>query len=275
MREFKGKTVVITGGATGIGFSFAKQFGRDGARVIIAGRRENRLKETVESLRGEGIAAESFRSDVVSRSEVEALADFAWKTFGSVDVLVNNAVVSQQPLSLLDATEEVFRRVYDVNIFGVLNGIAVFGKRFVEQGTPAAIYNVGSENSLFNGVPLSAAYVSSKHAVLAISEALREEIPDFIKIGLICPGFVRSELADAEIMRAGMDTDRFTDIAMDQIRNGEFYIVSHAYNIVRIDERHDQVSKAFERYAPRYEGDDEFDVRTLIERMSPQASEGH
>jgi short-subunit dehydrogenase len=123
------------------------------------------------------------------------------------------------------------------------------------------------DKALFNGVPNSAAYVATKHAVLALTEALREEVPDFIDIGLICPGFVRSELGDAAAMAMGMDTDRFTALAMEQIRNGEFFIVSHAYNLVRIDERHGEIARAYERYAPRYQGDDEFDVRTLLEKV--------
>jgi short-subunit dehydrogenase len=118
---------------------------------------------------------------------------------------------------------------------------------------------------------MAAAYVSSKHAVLAITEALQEEVPEFIEVGLICPGFVRSELGDEGAMEFAMDTDKYTSIAMEQIKNGEFYIVSHAYNIVRINDRHDRIEKAYQRYAPRYEGDEEFDVRTLLEKLS-QAS---
>jgi len=268
MKDFRDKVVVITGGATGIGFSFAKQFGNEGARVVIGGLRENRLQEAVEKLKALGVEARYCVSDVTKREQVEALADFAWEAFGRVDVILNNAGVTQEMNSVIDMSVEDFLRVYDVNVFGVLNGTAVFGRRFIEQGTPAAIYNVGSENCLFNAVPMSAAYVSSKHAVLAITESLREEVPEFIDVGLICPGFVRSELGDPEAMRMAMDTDRFTGIAMAQIKNGEFFIVSHAYNMVRIDARHDAISKAYARYAPRYDGDDEFDVRTLFARMA-------
>ncbi len=87
---------------------------------------------------------------------------------------------------------------------------------------------------------------------------------------MICPGFVCSELGDPAAMAMGMDTDKFTALAMEQIRNGEFFIVSHAYNRVRIDERHAAVVRAYERYAPRYEGDNEFDVRTLFENLSSE-----
>jgi short-subunit dehydrogenase len=143
----------------------------------------------------------------------------------------------------------------------------VFGRRFIEQGTPAAIYNVGSENSLFHGVPHAAAYVATKHGVLAITETLAEEMPDFVEVGLICPGFVTSELGPPEMMVNAMDTDRYVDIAFEQIKAGEFFIVSHAYNIVRINQRHDAMEKAYAKYAPRYEGDEEYDIRSLISTL--------
>jgi len=268
MHNFKDKVVAITGGATGLGYSFAKQFGSEGAKVIISGRRESRLKEAVKNLADLGVESKFFRCDVTKRQEVEKFADFAWNEFGQVDVLVNNAGMMLPQCPVIDTPEEDVRRIFDVNFFGVLNGIAVFGKRFIKQGTSAAIYNVGSECSLFNGLPMNGDYVSAKHAVLAITEALREEVPEFIEVGLICPGFVKSELGNAEAMKAGMDTDKFTAIAMEQIKNGEFFIVSHAYNMVRINDRHAEISKAYERYAPRYKGDNEFDIRTLFAEIN-------
>jgi len=158
-----------------------------------------------------------------------------------------------------------FDTVYGINIYGTLHGLQVFGQRFMEQGTPAAIYNVGSENSFFPAVPGSSAYVSSKHAIWGITEQLAEDVPDFIDVSLICPGYVKSEMTAGN--PGGMDTDAYTTLAMKQLKAGEFYVVSHAYNIVRIDERYDAVRKAFETYAPRYDGDDEHDVRCMIAKM--------
>jgi NAD(P)-dependent dehydrogenase (short-subunit alcohol dehydrogenase family) len=202
-----------------------------------------------------------FQCDVTERDQVEALADFAWREFGSVDVIVNNAGVGPVMSSVIEATRQDVQRVLDVNLFGVWNGVSIFGRRLIAQGTPAAIYNVGSENCFFNAVPRGAGYVASKHALLAMTEALREEVPDHIEVALICPGLVKSELSDET--SEGMDTDKFAELAMTQILAGEPLIVSHAYNIVRIKARSDQVEAAFAKYAPRYKGDDEFDVRTL------------
>ena len=265
MKSYNQKTVVITGSATGIGKSLAKQFGKDGAKLVISGRRQDKINDAVIELRALGINAVGKTCDVTKRDEVEALADFAWETFGSVDVIVNNAGVMQPQCPLIEMDLGEFRKVHEINLYGVLNGIQVFGSRFVSQGTPAAIYNIGSENSLYPCVPQAHAYVSSKHAVLAISELLAEELPAFIETALILPGYVASEMT--EDFFPGMATDEFTSLVMKQLKAGEFYIVSHAYNKVRLDDRHAKLAKAFEKYAPRYDGDDEFDVRTQIARM--------
>ena len=272
MKDFKDKVVVITGGATGIGFSFAKRFGQDGAKVVIAGRRQDRLEQAEAALADLGVKTRHFVCDVAKAGDIEALADFAWGAFDHVDVIVNNAGMGLERHTVLDTPDEELRHIFDVNFFGLWHGCAVFGKRFIDQATPAAIYNIGSENSLFNAMPLSAAYIATKHAVLAMTEALREEMPEFIDVGLICPGFVRSELGDPAVMAMGMDTDKYTAIAMEQIKAGEFFIVSHAYNIVRIDARHRQVADAYARYAPRYDGDDEFDARSLIAKLRSGAA---
>ncbi len=261
MRDFNGKTVVITGAATGIGYALAKQFANRGARLVLAARRRDRLDQAASALTAIAADVRVFECDVVERDQVEALANFAYAEFGRVDVLVNNAGVGPVPSTVIDARREDVQRVLDVNLFGVWNGVSVFGRRFITQGTPAAIYNVGSENCFFNAVPEGAGYIASKHALLAMTVALREEVPDHIEVGLICPGLVQSELARET--SEGMDTDKFADLVMEQMLAGEFLIVSHAYNIVRIRERSEQIERAFKTYAPRSEGDDEFDVRTL------------
>ena len=91
--------------------------------------------------------------------------------------------------------------------------------------------------------------------------ALREEVPGHIDVALICPGLVSSDLAD--ITRDGMDADKFASEAMKQLRAGEFFVVTHAYNIVRIQKRNREVEDAYARNAPRYPGDDSLDVRLL------------
>lgn len=261
MKDFRNKVVVITGAGTGIGFALAKQFANEGARVVISARRRARLDEAARTLVESGADVRVYECDVTKREELEALADYAWNAFGRVDVLVNNAGVGPIASSVIDAKREDVQRVLDVNLFGVWNGVSVFGRRFIKQGTPAAIYNVGSENCFFNAVPMGAGYIASKHALLAMTIALREEVPSYLEVGLICPGLVQSELAKETAL--GMDTDKFAALVMQQLQAGEFFIVSHAFNIERIQARHAAIERAYEKYAPRYNSDDEFDVRTL------------
>ncbi|MGF7149783.1 NAD(P)-dependent dehydrogenase (short-subunit alcohol dehydrogenase family) [Sphingomonas zeicaulis] len=261
MKDFKERTVVITGAATGIGYALAKQFAERGAKLVLAARRLNRLEEAAAALTGAGAEVRVLECDVTRLDDVVRLADAAWAEFGRVDVIVNNAGVGPIRSKVIDARREDVQSVLDVNLFGVWNCVSEFGRRFVAQGTPAAIYNVGSENCFFNAVPEGAGYVASKHALLAMTVALCEEVPDHIEVALIAPGLVRSELSRETT--EGMDTDAYAALVLKQIEAGEFYIVSHAYNPVRIHERIDALDRAYAAYAPRYDGDDEFDVRTL------------
>ncbi len=269
MRSFEHSSVVITGGATGIGFALAKAFGKEGARVMIAEPRQHRLEGAVASLREKGIKAVWRTCDVTKIEEIEALADSAWSEFGAVDVLINNAGIKAPNRPVTELDMEDLHAVFDVNFFGMWRGTAIFGKRMVEQGSRASLYSVGSELSFFSSVPNATAYMASKHAVLGMVEGLREEMPDFIDVGLIVPGFVGTEMHAKPVATLGMSADQFTEVVMPQIKNGERFAVSHAFNIEHITKRYEAVSKAYETYAPRYEGDDEFDVKAIMVRRKP------
>ena len=269
MRSFEHSSVVITGGATGIGFALAKAFGKEGARVMIAEPRRHRLEGAVASLLEEGINAVWRTCDVTKIEDIEALADSAWSEFGAVDVLINNAGIKAPNRPVTELHMEDLHAVFDVNFFGMWRGAAIFGKRMVEQGSRASLYSVGSELSFFSSVPNATAYMASKHAVLGMVEGLREEMPDFIDVGLIVPGFVGTEMHAKPVASLRMSADQFAEVVMPQIKNGERFAVSHAFNIEHITKRYEAVSKAYETYAPRYEGDDEFDVKAMMVRRKP------
>lgn len=266
MLALKDRTVVITGGATGIGFALAKACGKQGAQIVIGEPREAQLQRAVSELGDLGIEAKACPCDVAEPQAVEAFADFAFQAYGEVALVLNNAGVSQQNAKVLNTPLEELHRVFDVNFFGVWHGCKVFGQRLADQGAPAAIYNTGSENSYFVAVRNSAAYVASKHAVYGLTDALRGEMPDYISVGLITPGFVGSELIPKSFRDRGMPPAEFADIALAQIRAGEFYVVSHGYNQVRIDERYQEVSSAFSTYAARQDGDEKYDVQVMMSR---------
>ena len=265
MKSLKNKVIAITGGATGIGFALAKALGGEGAKIVIGEPRKEKLREGVSILSGLGIEAAEKHLDVADLKSVEEFADFTVEFFGSVDMLINNAGISgaRGRIDKVDIREA--RKVFDVNFFGVWHGCAVFSKKMIEQGTNAAIYNLGSENSLFIAVPKSVAYVASKHAVLGLSESLRNDLPDYIHVGTIFPGYVDTPLTGE--VEGGMNADDFANIVKEQIKNEEHIIVSHAYNSVHIEKRNNEITSAYEKYAPRYDGDEVYDVKTILNKL--------
>ena len=267
MLDIKGRTVVITGGATGIGFGIAKACGALGANVIIGEPRQKRLDEAVASLAELGVNARAFLLDVTDAEQFAQFTDSAFAAFGDVALVVNNAGVGQQRGSVVDTAEAEMQRVMAVNFQGVWRGCRLFGRRLIEQGTPAAIYNTGSENSFFIAVSHSATYVASKHAVWGLTDALRQELPDFIAVGMIAPGFVGSELIPEPMRPMGMPVDEFAAIILPQMLAGEAYVVSHGYNQVRIGERQQQIADAYQKSAPRREGDERYDVALLLKSL--------
>lgn len=269
MKDFKDKIVVITGGSTGIGKAMAGRFGAKGAKVIIAARRVERLQEVVADLTARGVEARCKVCDVSDLDDMQALADFAWEQFGQVDLLVNNAGITGAPVAVVDATPEAYRHVFEVNIFGMLNGIWAFGNRMIAQGTPAMILNVSSETGLYVPGPMMGGYAASKHAARAISEALRFELPEHLQVGVIYPGMVQSELGGSpEMTSMGMPTNDFVDIIWPQIENGEFHIVSHPWARDYAAKSAAEIDRAFDRYAPHFEGDRKYDSRWLANQAS-------
>ena len=269
MDSFKDKTVIITGGATGIGFGLAKRFGSEGAKIVIGEPRQDKLDEAITELKGLGIDAAAMVMDVTDPKSMEAFADFAWETYGGGHVLINNAGIATGRAPMVDVPLEDLHRLMNVNFFGVWHGAATFGKRMIAQGESAAIYNLASENAFFNAVQNSAPYIASKHAVRGLTEAMRDEFPDHIQVGMIVPGFVASDMTKG-VQQFAMDADTFAEKVGEQIRAGEFYVVTHAYNMVRIKPIHDEIHDAYARNAPRYDGDEEYDVPTLLARLSSQ-----
>ena len=267
MLELENRTVVITGGATGIGFGLARACGHRGARIVIGEPRQNRLDEAVAILEKDGIAARAYSLDVQVAAELEAFAEQAFTAFGDVALVINNAGIGQQSGSVVDTSLEEMRRVMAVNFEGVWLGCKVFGERLIKQGAPAGLYNTGSENSFFVAIDNAAAYVASKHAVYGLTDALRAEMPDFIQVGMIAPGFVGSELIPESMRERGMPVDEFVEIVLPQILAGEPYAVSHGFNLSRIRERQQVVADAYHGFTASSLSDDRYDVKSLLSRM--------
>lgn len=251
---FEGQVAVITGGAGGIGCALGAALEAAGARVLLA------------DIAGDDV----FACDVTRPDDCTALADEAWRRFDRVDLLINNAGIGGASGRLAQVPMDEARRVFEVNFWGVWNCCAAFAPRMAAQEHPSAIYNVASENALFCAMPRSAAYIASKHAVLGLTENLREDLPPHVHVGTIIPGWVATGINPEAIRDQAMPAERFAEIVLPQIAARERFVVSHAYNVEPINERVAALESAYERYAPRYAGDEEYDVRHFIQRLREQ-----
>ena len=145
--EFENRIVVITGGATGIGFALAKALGKLGAHIIIAEPRIERLREACASLKSETIDADYFVCDVSDLAQVEALADFAFSFDKPVAAIINNAGIGIGPGAAKDQDVQSVRRLFDVNFFGVVE-LTHFVLPWLKRSPDAHIVNISSSQCL-------------------------------------------------------------------------------------------------------------------------------
>lgn len=187
MAQLNNRTILITGASSGIGEASARELADTGANLFLGARRTDRLSALAERL---GERAGWCALDVTDAAAFDAFVTAAEQRFGRIDALVNNAgVMPLSPLAALKRDE--WKRMIDVNILGVLNGIASVLPRFVAQ-QGGHVINVASI-AAHMVVPTAAVYCGTKHAVRAITEGLRLE-HDEIRSTLISPGVVATEL---------------------------------------------------------------------------------
>ena len=193
--NIKDKVVVITGASSGLGETTARHLAALGAKLVLGARRTERLEKLVADITAAGGQAIAVTTDVARRDDVEALVAKGEQHFGRIDVLVNNAgIMPLAPMAKLKVEE--WDRMIDVNVKGVLYGVAAALPRFAAQGS-GHIINVSSVAGHKVG-PGSSVYSATKHAVRALSEGLRQEVkPHNIRTTIISPGAVVTELGDS------------------------------------------------------------------------------
>jgi NADP-dependent 3-hydroxy acid dehydrogenase YdfG len=213
MTDLSNKVVLVTGASSGIGEAAARELAAGGAKLMLGARRADRLERLAGELGGD-VAYR--RLDVTDRSDFEAFVAAAEERFGRVDVLVNNAGV--MPLSPLAALQvDQWDWMIDVNVRGVLNGIAAALPRFTAQGSGQFV-NVASLGAHYV-VPTGAVYCATKFAVWAITDGLRQEHKD-VRATIVSPGVVITELGDTitdQAARDAMASFRETALSADAI----------------------------------------------------------
>ncbi len=197
--HFAGKVALVTGGASGIGAELARQLAQAGAMVIVADLDAEGAARVAASL---GDAAEGVALDVRDASAFEALVARVWAERGAIDLLFNNAGVAvageAHAMSLDD-----WRWVLDVNLLGVVHGVAAAYPRMVARGR-GHIVNTASLAGLIPS-PWLAAYAAAKHAVVGLSAALRAEGRGFgVSVSAVCPGFIATPLVSERAVMRGV-----------------------------------------------------------------------
>ncbi|MCB0996747.1 MAG: SDR family NAD(P)-dependent oxidoreductase [Acidimicrobiales bacterium] len=280
MDSVEGKTAVITGGASGMGRAFANRFGRAGCRLVLADVEQPPLDAAVDELRSEGIEAVGVVTDVSSESDMDELAATALDTFGTVNLVFNNAGVGGGgPVAGLTTAD--WQWVLGVNVWGVIHGLRVFLPHLLEHGD-GHIVNTGSVAG-HTSYPGAAPYNASKHAVVTISETLYHELHELqssVGVSVLCPGLVSTNILNShrnrpeqlrsplippepteaqvagsqlvqELFAHAKKPEAVADLVFDAVRDRQFYIFTdHVYDeAIRV--RHDDIQQ---RRNPTYRG---------------------
>ncbi|MFW6085689.1 MAG: SDR family NAD(P)-dependent oxidoreductase [Myxococcota bacterium] len=199
MKDLRDKVAVVTGGASGIGLAMAQRFASEGMKVVLGDVEEQALAKAAAELTEAGADAIGVPTDVAKPEQVEALRDQALAKHGKVHLICNNAGVGAGGL-LWETALEDWQWVMGVNLWGVIHGIRAFVPVLIEQGEDGHVVNTASIAGLISP-PGIGIYNATKHAVVALSETLHVELmmrgvrP---RVTVLCPGWVRTGIADAE-----------------------------------------------------------------------------
>src|SRR5215510_14667576 len=266
MNDVKDKVAFITGGASGIGLGLAKVFAREGMKVVIADIRRDHLDKAMASFDNQD-AVHAIELDVSDREAVSRAASETERVFGKVHILVNNAGIGLGGRLNL-ATYDDWDWIMNVNLWGVINGVQTFLPRILAHGEGGHIVTTSSMSGF---LPTFGAglYITTKFAVVGLSEALRTELAgDNIGVSVLCPGPVQTNIAESGLTRPAhfsnpgyAETDKMrvahsvSSVYMDPMKVGErvlegilrndLYIFTHPEFRDGIKSRCDAVLAAF------------------------------
>src|SRR5438094_592006 len=256
--ELRGRTAVVTGGASGIGRALIQRFAREGANVVVADLDDAGMAAVAGEAQALGVKALAVRTDVADLAQVQALAARAFEAFGAVHVLCNNAGVAMWG-GLESATHRDWQWVLGVNLWGVIHGVEAFVPRMIARGEPAHIVNTASMAGLIASKGLGV-YNTSKYAVVGLSETLVKDLKPYrIGVSVLCPLGVQTRIRDSErnrpaalrneraervepveLMGRSLSPERVADMVLAAIRANELYVITH-------DESLEPLRRRFER----------------------------
>lgn len=224
MQDFRGKVVVITGAASGIGRAMADAFAREGARLAIADIEVEPLRIAEQELQRVGVEVVAVQTDVAQSSSVNALAKSTLAQFGRVDIVCNNAGIGQSLRPIWEISRTYWEWFLGVNLWGVIHGVQTFVPILLEQGSEAHIVNTASVAGLVS-YPLTylGPYCAAKHAVVSISETLAADLlhaKSKVHVSVLCPGFVRTNILRSERHRpADLAAEGHVSVELEEMWN--------------------------------------------------------
>ena len=274
MKDFRGKTAFITGGASGIGFALARAFGREGAQIALADIDFDAARYAVERLVKDQIKAVPVRCDVGERYSIERAALDTIAAFGKVHIVCNNAGVAVGgPLGTVSASD--WDWIIDVNLKSVVYGVETFYPLIRSHGEGGHFVNTASIAGLISPPGLEP-YAATKFAVVAMSEGWAQQLQQInIGVSVLCPGFVRTRIHEsgrarpdryggrgevdagvgpthqeaAENIAHGIDPDIVGARTVEAVKAGEFFIFTHPFLGDIVEMRGQAIRAAFDSAA--------------------------
>ena len=266
MKEFAGKTVVITGAASGIGYALAERFAEEKMNVVLADIEQDALDAAVSKISDLGVDAVGIQVDVMDKNSVQSLAKKSIDAFGNIHILCNNAGVAPPAIDepIWDHEQNAWDWVMGVNFYGVLYGLQSFVPHMVKHKEEGHVLNTVSLAGILG---LEGSYGVSKFATLALSEGLFQSLKKInSKIGAsaLCPGFVATNIIDSQrnrpehlpskkksnfllkqlasaVLKRGKKPDEIADRVIEGIQADSFYILPHPIYDEMIKERYERI----------------------------------
>ena len=217
MASLKEKVALVTGGSGGIGRAICIKYAAEGAKVVLSARRQQEGEETVKMIQDAGGEAFFVKGDVTNQQDVEAMVAACVKQYGRLDVACNNAGIEGEMALLTEGSEASFDSVIDINIKGTWRCMRAELNQMISQGHGGNIVNIGSVASVI-GFPMAAPYSASKHAMVGLTKtAAQENAPHDIRVNIVCPALIETEMADRFTGGKESETEQFI-MSLTQLR---------------------------------------------------------